>query len=53
MNATSSKIIRTIAILLIIFVVIGLGAWYVVEHGFSCFTFPLSTGTGQRFTRAV
>lgn len=34
MNATSSKIIRTIAILVIIFVIIGLGAWYVIEHGF-------------------
>ncbi len=44
MNATSSKIIRTIAILVIIFVVIGLGAWYVVEHGFSCFTFSFVDG---------
>ncbi|HOD92769.1 MAG TPA: DUF4097 family beta strand repeat-containing protein [Clostridia bacterium] len=35
MNATSSKIIRTIAILVIIFVIIGLGAWYVVEYGFN------------------
>ncbi len=39
MNATSSKIIRTIAILVIIFVIIGLGIWYVLEYGFKGISF--------------
>lgn len=44
MNATSSKIIRTIAILVIIVVIIGLGAWYIAEHGFSGLSFSFVEG---------
>jgi len=39
MSSTSSKIIRTIAILVIIFVIIGLGIWYVAEYGFKGINF--------------
>lgn len=44
MSSTSSKIIRTIAIFVIVFVLLGLGAWYVMEHGFKNFSFSLSNG---------
>ena len=42
MSSTSSKIIRTIAILVIIFVIIGLGIWYVAEYGFKGISFSMT-----------
>lgn len=44
MSSTSSKIIRTIAIFVIVFVLLGLGAWYVMEHGLKGLTFSTTKG---------